>query len=144
MHYYIYCNQKNISSYAMEALKEYSKRLSSYCKISLILQPERIVPDSFHKGNHMIAYIKRGISSYSSEEFANQLHHYEQSGKSNLHIYIGYTYEELFFAFQNQVPIDFAEISLSNSGLSVKNQCILLYEQIYRGYTILQGKTYHK
>lgn len=142
MHYYIYCNQKKISSFHQEAISEYTKRLSPYCDMHFILSPKEFVPDNFTESNHAIIILKRAASTFSSEEFASYLQKYELSGKSNLHIYAGYTEDEIYSAFssQNRIPT----LSITKSGLSNETVCTLLYEQIYRAYTILQGKTYHK
>ncbi len=142
MHYFIYCNQKKISPLHRETILEYKKRLSSYCDIHLVLSPRKLIPDNYTERNHEILLIEKGTSTYSSEEFASYLQKYEHSGKSNLHIYIGYPEAEIRSAFSSQK--EYSTLAITKSDMSNETLCAIIYEQIYRAYTILQGKTYHK
>ena len=144
MHYFIYCKEKNIYEQQRAAIEEYQKRLSTYCKTDFILHPANLVPAAFHEANHQIAYITRGLSTYTSIDFSKQIQKYEQSGKSNLHIYIGYSAEEIYQAFEKYPDILPDFFCVSNSNLSAQTLCVLLFEQIYRSYTIINGKIYHK
>jgi 23S rRNA (pseudouridine1915-N3)-methyltransferase len=145
MHYHIYCNQKNISVNHQDALAEFTKRLSAYCNISLTCKETIKLPKEFNQNNHRILYVGTGPSTYSSEEFATCIQQLQMSGQSNLHVFIGYTetafYETLSQLENYSLP---DTLSLTKSSLSAQTEVLLFYEQLYRGYTILQGKTYHK
>lgn len=143
MNYYLYCNSKGFTKAHLDAIKEYTKRLSSYCKIQINANAKKIKPDNFSPGNHQIWLITKSPSTYSSEEFANFMKTMEASGKSNVHIYIGYEEETIMDAYSS-TEVKMHILSLSNSDLSNQTLCVLFVEQLYRGYTIIQGKTYHK
>ena len=144
MHYYIYCKEQNITIPQKDAIAEYTKRLSAYCDIHFIPDAKCTVPEHFSISNHQILYIEKNLSSYSSLEFAEQIRKFESGGKSNLHLYIGYPYTEFHKVFADYKDIPVMTMAISNCDLSDCTLSILLYEQIYRGYTIIQGKTYHK
>lgn len=144
MNYYIYCKDKNITKAHLDAIKEYTKRLSSYCKIQFIAGTKKIIPDNFSTGNHQIILITKGPSTFSSEEFAEQIRCMEASGKSNVHIYIGYEQLKLQEIYSSHPSVKLQTMSFTNSDISGHTLSVLLYEQIYRGYTIIHGKTYHK
>ncbi|MGN0437683.1 MAG: 23S rRNA (pseudouridine(1915)-N(3))-methyltransferase RlmH [Lachnospiraceae bacterium] len=143
MNYYIYCNEKSISKAHKDAMNEYIKRLSSYCKISFHASKKNNLPNNITANNHQIIMIKEGPSDFSSEQFANEIKTMEQSGKSNVHIFIGYQEDVLIDTYQSDNMI-IKKQSLSNFSISNQMICILFLEQLYRGYTIIQGKTYHK
>ena len=143
MQFHIYCNQKNIDSLHQNAIKEFEKRLSAYCSISLHLST--VLSSELMKPNHHYIRVISASSTYSSEEFASYLHEIQLGGISVVHILIGYSetdcHEGLSPVIDNNA---LHPIAITKMQLSHKTQTLLLYEQIYRGYTILQGKTYHK
>ena len=145
MHYHIYCKEKSIASCHRTAIAEFEKRLSAYCDTTLHVSSTLIFSKEFTKNNHHFLFICSGPSTYSSEEFAVYLQKLQQSGNSTVHIVIGYTEEEFYNALYticiNQQPDCF---SLTNSQLSIQTLTLLFFEQLYRAYTILQGKIYHK
>lgn len=145
MNYHIYCNEKNINTNHRLAIEEFTKRLSAYCETTLHTSPILVLPRDIHAKKHHFVIIQTGISTYSSEEFSIQLHSLQLNGKSTIHILIGYDdstcYEQLCQLDGYDVPL---YLSLSNSALSNETKTLLFYEQLYRAYTILQGKTYHK
>lgn len=144
MHYHVYCNIKNCNKNYQDAIKEFTKRLSAYCDISFHTGTVLEFPKDCNSNNHQFIRITDGASSYSSEEFAGYIQTLQQSGKSTVHIVIGFSKE----VFQNAMA-DFADcnseqLAITKSSLPVETLALLFYEQLYRGYTILQGKTYHK
>lgn len=145
MHYHIYCKAKAFDTNYKEAVLEFTKRLSSYCDTTLHLDNRLQFQKGIKPGNHQFFRVVSGSSTYSSEEFAQKIAMLQQSGKSNIHILIGYTEEECTKALSAlsgyAFPVSF---SLTKCSLPAKTLTLLLYEQLYRGYTILQGKTYHK
>ena len=145
MHYHIYCNQKKLNTNHQSAIEEFQKRLSAYCETTLHINSSLIFPKDINVHNHDFIYINNGISSYSSEEFATFINTCLHNGKSTLHIIIGYNETEFYDAFD--ASKDYATpsyLSLTNCNLSTDTKTLLFFEQLYRAYTILQGKTYHK
>ena len=145
MHYHIYCNEKSLSANYVDAIAEFQKRLSAYCETTLHTQTALTFPKDLNSNNHDFIFVHSGHSTYSSEEFADYLNTLLQSGKSTLHIVIGFSETDFYNALGsftgNSLP---TRLSLTNARLSNETQTLLFYEQLYRGYTILQGKTYHK
>lgn len=145
MHYHIYCKNKTIGKNYHDAISEFTKRLSAYCDTSLYLETRLQFSKDLKQNNHQFFLIVSGPSTYSSEEFAKKIDNLQHSGKSNAHIIIGFTEEECFHALSVLTDYMLPErFSLTKCNLPNDTLTLLLYEQIYRGYTILQGKTYHK
>ncbi len=145
MHYYIYCNQKNISKNHLLAIEEFQKRLSAYCETTLYPTTSLSFPKDRNPNNNHFVYVQSTPSTHSSEEFSEYIKTLQNSGVSNIHILIGYS-KDAFYSFvahitNYNIP---TYISLTNSALSAETKTLLFFEQLYRGYTILQGKTYHK
>ncbi len=145
MYYHIYCNQKTLNKHYQSAISEFEKRLSAYCNTALHLSTTLSFPKEINKHNHHFLFIHSGPSTYSSEEFALFLKDIQHSGKSVIHIIIGYTEESFYKALPPVADYDApSRFSLTKSRLANETITLLFYEQLYRGYTILQGKTYHK
>ncbi len=145
MNYHIYCNEKNINTNLTLAIEEFKKRLSAYCETTLHISPVFTLPKDIHTKNHQFIIIQTGTSTYSSEQFAKELNTLQLNGKSTIHVIIGYDdkscYEQIYQLEHFDTPM---HLSLTNSSLSNETKTLLFCEQLYRAYTILQGKTYHK
>ncbi len=145
MHYHIYCNQKNVSNHHALAWKEYQKRLSAYCETSLHLETSLQFTKELQKKNHLLVVLQNGPSTESSEQFANRISQLQSNGKSTIHVCIGYDEGTVCTALSTLTEYDTPMFfSISNSSLSTPTKTLFFYEQLYRAYTILQGKTYHK
>ena len=144
MHYHVYCNIKNCSKNYQDAIKEFTKRLSVYCDITFHADTTLTFPKDCNKSNHQFIQVATGSSSYSSEEFAECIQTLQQSGKSTVHIVVGFSQETFQTAMLDFTDCNCEQFSITNSNLPSETVALLLYEQLYRGYTILQGKTYHK
>lgn len=145
MHYHIYCNTKHINKNHTLALEEFKKRLSAYCQTTLHISSSLQLPRELHPDNHYFVLIHSCPSTHSSEEWAQEINTLQHSGKSTIHVLIGYEEAELYNMVSDihRFPSP-TYLSLSGASLSVDTLTLLFYEQLYRGYTILQGKTYHK
>ncbi|MDD5998669.1 MAG: 23S rRNA (pseudouridine(1915)-N(3))-methyltransferase RlmH [Lachnospiraceae bacterium] len=145
MTYHIYCNQKSIRTHYVEAIAEFTKRLSAYCSTQLHCADNLSEFYLEYKANHALLWIQSGPSSYTSEEFASFINALQQQGSSTVHILIGYSTDELN-ALYEQLGYDTSVtfLSLTSFQLSTETIGLMCYEQLYRAYTILQGKTYHK
>ena len=145
MTYHIYCHVKSIPSNYTDAIAEFTKRLSAYCTTSLHCTDNLSDCYTEYKDTHTIVWMQAGSSSYTSEEFAAWINALQQQGSSTVHILIGYSSKALN-ALYEQLGYDAAITFLSLTGfqLSTETVSLMCYEQLYRAYTILQGKTYHK
>ena len=145
MTYHIYCNTKSISSNYTDAIAEFTKRLSAYCTSNLHCTDNLSDCYMAYKTSHTIVWIQSAPSSYTSEEFATWINDLQQQGSSTVHILIGYPTEALNTLYK-QLGYDAAItfVSLTGFQLSTETVALMCFEQLYRAYTILQGKTYHK
>ena len=145
-------------SYLKEAISEYKKRLSQYAKVDEIeLKEERITNEddrasiaraleqealkilsAIPDGAYKIALCVEG-KQYSSEELASIVGR-SNDGSGKLALIIGSSH-----GLSDKVKAA-ADLKLSFSRLTFPHQLIRvnLYEAIYRSFTILAGKRYHK
>lgn len=155
----VLCVGKIKEKYFTDAVQEYTKRLSRYCKPEIIEVADEKTPDraSEHEeelirkkeGERLKKYIKEDSyvialaiegKQYSSEEFADKLHRLGLHGESHIIFLIGGSiglWEEL---------LQEADELLSFSKMTFPHQLmrVVLLEQVYRGYRIMNGEPYHK
>lgn len=156
----IYVNQKKINPMCRSAINEYVKRLSPYCNMKIVCASGHIKYTAGHSsayfavipatdnpayygyGNYYKGYLDYESSidntvshTISSEKFASQINSITSSGISKLNYYIGFTQDEI------EMMETFSVCTISPSN---EMTAILLSEQIYRAYTILNNITYHK
>lgn len=142
-----------------EAASEYIKRLKAYCRLEIIEIKDEPTPENpsarerdivlcaegerimkkIPKGATVISLCVEGIKM-SSEKLADYISGCASSGKSSLVFIIGGS-----FGLSDEVKA-LSKLKLSFSDMTFPHQLmrIILLEQIYRAYTITQGKTYHK
>lgn len=144
--------------YLRDAVDEYAKRLSRYCKLDIIeLNPvnlpekpsqseidsalakeaemvDRRIPD----GSVVISLCVEG-KSLSSEQLADFINQNTNSGK-NMCFVIGSSYG-LCAAIKQK-----SDLRLSLSAMTFPHQLfrVMLLEQTYRAFKINEGSTYHK
>lgn len=141
------------------AIQEYSKRLSRYCKLEIIEVADEKTPDhaSEHEedlirakeGERLRRYIPNGAyvialaiegRQASSEEFSDKLHTLGLRGVSHIVFLIGGSIG---------LDVDLLQIAdekLSFSKMTFPHQLmrVVLLEQVYRAYRIMNGEPYHK
>jgi len=137
---------------------EYQKRLSRYCDLSVneltpaflpenpsklqvesALESEsQLIQKAIPKNAVVIALCVEG-KQFSSEEFSEKIEEIQNEGRPICFL-IGSSY-----GLSSTVK-NFANIKLSVSKMTFPHQLfrILLLEQIYRGFKIIEGSTYHK
>jgi len=132
---------KTKDKFFIDAEGEFIKRLSRYAKV----QTDTIEADSgeeekiqkrIWKDSYKVVLEIKG-KEFSSEEFAKFL---EKSGEKGKVTFI--------IGGPHGIPksvIESADLKFSMSRMTFTHQMIrvFLLEQIYRGFTILEGKTYH-
>lgn len=142
-----------------EAVAEYKKRLSRYCKLEIIQVADEKTPDGASKvlesqikekeGERILAQIKDGAyvialaiegRMLDSVELSEKLRHLAVSGISQIVFIIG---GSLGLA---QRVLDRADVCLSFSKMTFPHQLmrVILLEQIYRSYRIVNHEPYHK
>lgn len=135
MRFEIYLFQKKTQDPNMyqQAIEEYLKRLSAYAKVSVFYQKnqkklERVMSQP---GKHF--YVTPGRDSKKSEEFAEMISDLSVAGESKVHFYIG--------DFDSYQMEKFHVSSFCQNGSLTS---VILLEQIYRAYRILNCQPYHK
>lgn len=145
--------------YLREALDEYAKRLSAYCKFEVVEVKDEKTPDSpstrekqlvlEKEGERISAKIPHGAAVVSlcvegkqmtSKRFAELISGYSIRGISKIAFIIGGSFglDEKIKALSD-VRLSFSEMTFPHMLMRV-----ILAEQLYRGFTITEGKTYHK
>jgi 23S rRNA (pseudouridine1915-N3)-methyltransferase len=156
----IICIGKIKEKYFTDAIAEYSKRLTSFCKFSVIeLNEEKIrnnipnqsqldevieaegkrIMQKINQQDYVIAMCIEG-KLLSSEELSKAIDNVSLSGKSTIDFIIGGSY-----GLSNAVKSR-ANLKLSMSRMTFPHQMarMILSEQIYRAFEISTNGKYHK
>lgn len=142
-----------------DAIAEYSKRLSRYCRLEIIQVADEKTPDGASEaqerqikekeGSRILAQIKDGAyvialavqgTMLSSEQLAGKLNRLGVDGQSQIVLIIGGS-----LGLSDEV-LKRADCHLSFSPMTFPHQLmrVILLEQIYRSYRIISGEPYHK
>ena len=142
-----------------DAIKEYSKRLSRYCKLEILQVADEKTPEGASETVELQIKEKEGVrilqkipeSAYvvalaidgkmlDSEELAAQMERWNVGGISQIVFVIGGSLGLAPAVLQR------ADYKLSFSKMTFPHQLmrVILLEQIYRGYRIMSGEPYHK
>jgi 23S rRNA (pseudouridine1915-N3)-methyltransferase len=145
--------------YLLHAMDEYMKRLSRYCKLTILEVPDEKVPESLKdkerdhvkqiEGENILKYVRESMyvvaldmrgKMLSSEDFAGQLTKLGVQGNSHITFIIGGS-----VGLSEQV-LKSADFILSFSPMTFPHQLmrVILLEQIYRAYRIMNNAPYHK
>ena len=145
--------------YFEDVIKEYSKRLSRYCKLEIIQVADEKTPDGAgealekqikeKEGQRILSNIKDGAyvialaiegRMLSSEELALRLQKLGVDGTSQIVFVIGGSLG------LSEAVMKRADYALSFSKMTFPHQLmrVVLLEQIYRSYRIIGGEPYHK
>lgn len=143
----------------VDALAEYSKRLSRYCKLDMIQVADEKTPDKASEteerlikqkeGERLLAQIKDGAyvialaidgTMLDSVELSEKIDRLGVTGISQIVFVIGGS-----LGLSDQV-MRRADYKLSFSKMTFPHQLmrVILLEQIYRGFRISSGEPYHK
>ena len=145
--------------YMKDFAGEYEKRLSAYCKMSVVeLEPVKLcdnpseseidnaliketkmIKDKISKNSYVFSMCIEG-KQMSSEELSQKLEDIALSGKNNVVFIIGSS-----FGLSDEIKqmSDF-KFSMSKMTFPHKLARIMLTEQIYRGFSISNNGKYHK
>lgn len=145
--------------YLKDAIAEYNKRLSRYCKLEILEVADEKTPDGASEiveenirekeGERILKLIKEDAyvitleisgKMLTSEELADRIETLGIQGKSHLVFVIGGS-----IGLGREV-LRRSDYALSFSKMTFPHQLmrVILLEQIYRSYRIINGEPYHK
>ncbi len=130
----IYCENIKLSKDYEDAISEYVKRCSAYSKINFFKFTDNCLKDTDYT-----ILIDKTSDLISSDELADKIRHITNYESSTINFVIlsknisSYNIENFNESF-----------ALSKINISENLLLILLSEQIYRAFTIINGKKYHK
>lgn len=144
--------------YLRDAIAEYAKRLSSYCKLNIIELQDEKTPDGASEalcrqikekegerilsklGNSYVIVLAIQGEQLSSEELAVRMQKLMVSGNSEISFVIGGSLG------LSDAVMKRADYSLSFSRMTFPHQLmrVILLEQIYRAFRINANEPYHK
>ena len=154
----IICTGKIKEKYLKDAIDEYSKRLSKFCKLNILELPDKKIPDKTNssieneikniESVNVINHLKKDTyvicldlkgKPFSSEEFAQDIQDISML-HSNITFIIGGSLgmSEKLLNLANQ-KICFSKMTFPHQLMRV-----ILSEQIYRSYRIINHEPYHK
>ncbi len=155
----ILCVGKIKEKYLHMAVAEYQKRLSRYCKLEITEVADEKTPDNASlteemkiteaEGERLLKHIRDNAyvcalaitgKMLTSEEMAEKIEKLGIEGNSHIYFVIGGS-----LGLSRNV-LDRADYQLSFSKMTFPHQLmrVILLEQIYRGYRIMNHEPYHK
>ena len=154
----IICVGKLKESFFKEAVDEYSKRLSRYCKLEITELPDEKIPNNPNEKqieqikekecNTILSHIKKDSYIISLDLTGKQLSSEELS--LNLDS-LSLSTSHITFIIGGSLGLTKEVLTCSNSILSFSKMTfphqlirIFLLEQIYRAFKISNGEAYHK
>lgn len=145
--------------YLKDAIAEYSKRLSRYCKLEIIEVIDEKTPDQSSEavdnairdkeGERILKHIRDDMyvitleiagKMLTSEELAEKIENLGIQGNSNIALVIGGS-----IGLGSEV-LKRSDYALSFSKMTFPHQLmrVILLEQVYRSFRIINGEPYHK
>ncbi len=145
--------------YLKDAISEYTKRLSKYCKLDIVEVADEKTPDNASEvvenqirskeAERILKYVKDDAfvvtleingKQLTSEELAKKIDTLGIQGHSHIIFIIGGSIG------LGQEVLQKSNFALSFSKMTFPHQLmrVILLEQIYRSYRIINGEPYHK
>lgn len=155
----ILCVGKIKESYLNDAISEYSKRLSKYCNLKIYEVQDEKTDESYKaalidkvketEASRILKHIKKNAyiisleidaKSISSKELADKIKNVATYDSNDIQFIVGGSY-----GLHNSV-ISAADFHLSFSKMTFPHQLmrVILLEQIYRSFKIINNEPYHK
>ena len=158
IHINVVCVGKIKEKYLKEAIDEYSKRLSKYCKLNIIEIQDESLPNKINENTIEEVKIREGEKiletlrnssyivsldlkgkQYTSEEFADKIEKISTRG-----------FGEISFIIGGTLGLDKRVLNSSNELICFSNMTfphqlirVFLLEQLFRSFKILNNETYH-
>ena len=154
----IICIGKVKEKFFRDAIDEYSKRLTKYCKLNILELPDEKIPDKLNSNleneiknkecENMINHIKKDSyiicldlngKQFSSEELSKNIENISMQS-SNITFIIGGSLG------LNEKILNIANQKICFSKMTFPHQLIRIFllEQIFRAFKISNGETYHR
>lgn len=155
---HIVCIGKIKENYLKDAIKEYTKRLGKYCKLTILELPDEKIPDKLNENianeikrkesDNILNHIKKDSyiicldlagKELSSEQFSKNIENLSLETSSLTFVIggsLGLSSDILKKAHQK---ICFSKMTFPHQLIRV-----FLLEQIFRGFKISHGETYHR
>ncbi len=145
--------------YLKDAIAEYTKRLSKYCKLEIVEVADEKTPDNASEvvenairakeAERILKYVKEDAyvitleingKQLTSEELADKIEKLGVQGTSHIIFIIGGS-----IGLGEEV-LQKSNYALSFSKMTFPHQLmrVILLEQVYRSYRIISGEPYHK
>jgi len=155
----ILCVGKIKEKFYRDAIAEYEKRLSRYCKLEIVEVADEKTPDNASElmeqqikekeAERMEKYLKEGAfvcalaidgKQLDSVELSEKIEHLGTSGTSHIIFMIGGS-----LGMSDEL-LKRADMKLSFSKMTFPHQLmrVILLEQVYRAYRIMNHEPYHK
>ena len=148
----VVCVGKVKEKYFSEGINEYAKRLSRFCDFSIIETAEENLKGipaviAEKEGKNIIPKLRGTVfalamegKKYSSEQFAEKLKSVKDSGAGEITFVIGGSYG-LSAEVKNKADglISFSDMTFPHTLFR-----LMLTEQVYRAFSIIEGSPYHK
>lgn len=154
----IICIGKIKEKFFKDAIDEYSKRLSKYCKLNILELPDEKIPDKTNTNiefeikskecDNIIKHIKKDSyiicldlkgKEFSSEELSKEIENISMQSS------------QITFVIGGSLGLTEKILNLSNkkicfSKMTFPHQLIRIFllEQLFRSFKISNGETYHK
>lgn len=154
----VICIGKVKEKFFRDAIDEYSKRLSKYCKLNILELPDEKIPDKLNLNleneiknkecENIINHIKKDSyiicldlkgKQFSSEELSKNIENISMQS-SNITFIIGGSLG------LNEKILNIANQKICFSKMTFPHQLIRIFllEQIFRAFKISNGETYHR
>ena len=145
--------------YLKDAIAEYTKRLSKYCKLEIVEVADEKTPDNASEivedtirakeAERILKYVKEDAyvitleikgKQLTSEELADKIEKLGIQGTSHIIFIIGGSIG------LGETVLKKSNYALSFSKMTFPHQLmrVILLEQVYRSYRIINGEPYHK
>lgn len=154
----ILCVGKVKNSLWQPAVEEYTKRISRFCTVDITEVKEYSLPDQpsqkqiesalYKEGQDMIGKKNKNSIGFAldiqgkalnSMDVAELLGQYLQKQSQSISFFIGSSYGLSNLILQQCLSISFSKLTFPHQLCRV-----ILLEQIFRGFKILAGESYHK
>lgn len=155
----ILCVGKIKEKFFVQAVEEYSKRLSRYCKLEILEMPDEKTPEQASEKEELQIKDKEGerlLSKIKDQDYVIAL---AIEGKQPDSVVLAKKIEELTtyktshltFVIGGSLGLSKKVLTRANEQLSFSNLTfphqlmrVILLEQIYRSFRIISGEPYHK
>ena len=154
----IICIGKIKESFFKDAINEYSKRLSKYCKLNIIELPDEKIPDKINQSiidnikekecNNIISHIPKDTYLICLDLKGKELYSDEFSKELDT---LSLMTSSITFVIGGSLGITTKLLSLSKKSICFSKMTfphqlirVFLLEQLFRGFKISNNETYHR